>query len=100
VDFLELSSNSVRCRPKGVWPGEILQVWRELSCASESPTAITHDPLVFLYFPVFSSPTTTIEVVGNTGTMSSEKPTGHRETNADSRSHENQVVPRAHLRLS
>jgi hypothetical protein len=27
----------------------------------------------FSYFPVFSSPTTTIEVVGNTGTMSSEK---------------------------
>ena len=36
----------------------------------QSPTIHQRCP----YFPVFSSPTATIEVVGNTGTMSSEKP--------------------------
>ena len=39
----------------------------------ESPTAITHDLSVLPSFPVFSSPTATVEVVGNTGKWSSEK---------------------------
>jgi hypothetical protein len=39
----------------------------------ESPTAITHDLSVLPSFPVFSSPTATVEVVGNTGKLGSEK---------------------------
>jgi hypothetical protein len=37
----------------------------------KSPTAITHDPTVLLVFSSVSSPTATLEVVGNTGNIRS-----------------------------
>jgi hypothetical protein len=40
---------------------------------SESLTAITTVLALSSYFPEFSSPTATLEVVGNTGNTSSEK---------------------------
>src|SRR5580658_7890996 len=55
-----------------VQPGNsrIRELWhRMLNHPLQSPTV----PPCCSYFPVFSSPTATLEVVGNTGNMSSEK---------------------------
>jgi hypothetical protein len=52
-----------------VQPGNSRAVHRMLNHPRQSPTV---DPCCS-YCPVFSSPTVTLEVVGNTGNMSSEK---------------------------
>jgi hypothetical protein len=52
---------------------DTVEVWDSNASTNhprQSPTIYPCCP----YFPVFSSPTATIEVVGNTGNMSSEKP--------------------------
>ena len=48
----------------------LLQITPQIT---KSPTVITTVLSFLWHFPVFGSPTATIEVVGNTGTMSSEK---------------------------
>ena len=56
-------------RSRTVWQERDLAGLDRNFCLVGSPTVL----LFLSYFPVFGSPTATIEVVGNTGNMSSEK---------------------------
>src|ERR1700723_942324 len=74
ADALWLRSNPIQAGDQHLYRGfESSLSAIDPKCLSNHPRQSPTIHSFFSYFPVFSSPTATIEVVGNTGTMSSEK---------------------------